>query len=102
MEFCPKCGGLMVNQAGKLVCMRCGYSVNSNRNEVVEEKVEEKHEIVVREEDEEKKSYPKVKVFCPKCGHDEALWWVQQTRAADEPPTMFYKCTKCGYTWREY
>ncbi|MEM4865380.1 MAG: hypothetical protein QXY09_02690 [Acidilobaceae archaeon] len=25
-----------------------------------------------------------------------------QTRAADEPPTRFYRCTKCGYTWREY
>jgi len=25
-----------------------------------------------------------------------------QTRAADEPPTRFYRCTKCGHTWREY
>jgi len=39
---------------------------------------------------------------CPKCGHNEAYYWFMQTRAADEPPTRFYKCTRCGYVWREY
>ncbi|MCD6114052.1 MAG: transcription factor S, partial [Thermoprotei archaeon] len=39
---------------------------------------------------------------CPKCGNREAYVWMMQTRAADEPPTRFYRCTKCGYTWREY
>ncbi len=41
-------------------------------------------------------------VRCPRCGNDEVLAWMMQTRAADEPPTRFYRCTKCGYTWREY
>lgn len=41
-------------------------------------------------------------VTCPKCGAKKALSWVQQTRASDEPPTRFYKCVSCEYTWREY
>lgn len=41
-------------------------------------------------------------VVCPKCSHDEAFFWMLQTRAADEPPTRFYRCAKCGHTWREY
>ncbi|MEM0290915.1 MAG: transcription factor S, partial [Thermoplasmata archaeon] len=31
-----------------------------------------------------------------------AYWMLKQTRAADEPETRFYICTKCGYRWREY
>ena len=49
-----------------------------------------------------KKKLPKIKVFCPKCGHNEAVWWIRQTRSADEAPTTFYRCTKCKYSWREY
>ncbi len=44
----------------------------------------------------------KTRVKCPKCGNMEAYVWIEQTRAADEPPTKIYKCTKCGYMWREY
>jgi len=39
---------------------------------------------------------------CPKCGNKQAYWWMEQTRSSDEPETRFYRCTKCGYTWREY
>ncbi|MEM2705477.1 MAG: transcription factor S, partial [Thermoplasmata archaeon] len=39
---------------------------------------------------------------CPKCGNRGAYWMLKQTRAADEPETRFYICTKCGYRWREY
>ncbi|MBE5728970.1 hypothetical protein IHI26_01255 [Candidatus Parvarchaeota archaeon] len=47
--------------------------------------------------DEEYESIP-----CPKCGELKVIGWSQQTRSSDEPPTRFYKCMKCGYTWREY
>ncbi|MBS3055577.1 MAG: hypothetical protein J4452_03755 [Candidatus Aenigmarchaeota archaeon] len=45
---------------------------------------------------------PKTHIVCPNCEHGEAAWWMQQTRSADEPPTLFYKCIKCGYGWRSY
>jgi DNA-directed RNA polymerase subunit M len=25
-----------------------------------------------------------------------------QTRGIDESMTQFYRCTRCGYTWRDY
>mgnify|MGYP003886728271 CR=1 FL=1 len=104
MEFCPKCGGLMVVKGKKLVCTKCGHTKRLGKkvHTVISEKINVKDEIIVLEEDIEEKTYPKTKIICPKCGNDEAIWWMQQTRAADEPPTMFYRCTKCGYTWREY
>lgn len=45
---------------------------------------------------------PTIKIECEKCGNDEAVWWMLQTRSADEPTTQFYRCTKCQYTWRDY
>ncbi|MEM0142231.1 MAG: zinc ribbon domain-containing protein [Candidatus Rehaiarchaeum fermentans] len=41
-------------------------------------------------------------IECPKCGQKKIVSWMEQTRSADEPPTRFYKCANCGYTWREY
>ena len=39
---------------------------------------------------------------CPKCGHNKAFFWEEQTRASDEPETSFFRCVKCKHTWREY
>jgi len=104
MEFCPKCGSVMVIDGKKLKCTKCGYTkrIGKKVKTSISEKVNVKDEIIIVEEDEEKKIYPKTKIMCPRCGNMEAIWWMQQTRGADEPPTMFFKCTKCGYTWREY
>ncbi len=82
-----------------LVCTKCGYTERIKESTVIKEKVEEK-EMVVIEKDEG--ILPIAKVECPKCGNDEAYWRLEQTRAADEPETRIYRCTKCGYTWREY
>jgi len=42
-------------------------------------------------------------VICESCGHKEAYFKQIQIRSADEPMTIFYKCTnkKCGHKWRE-
>lgn len=44
---------------------------------------------------------PTTKAQCSACGNGEAYWWLRQMRGADEPETRFYRCTKCGKTWRE-
>ena len=94
----------MVIQDGRLVCTKCGYKkkIGKNTKTKITEKIEKKEEIMIISDEEEKKTFPKTKVICPNCGYNEAIWWMQQTRAADEPPTMFFKCLKCGHTWREY
>ncbi len=111
MQFCPKCGSLMFPRRKEgvlvLVCRRCGFekpasgnvagSVTTRRNVNAGRK-----KILVIEGDVGLQTLPKVKTTCPKCGHDEAYFWTLQTRSADEPATRFFKCVKCGYSWREY
>ena len=58
--------------------------------------------ILAFEGNEGEESYSTIKMECKKCGHDEAVWWMFQTRSADEPTTRFYRCSKCRYTWRDY
>ena len=45
---------------------------------------------------------PQTKVPCPKCDNSTAFWWMVQTRGIDESATQFFRCTKCGHTWRSY
>lgn len=114
MRFCPKCGTLMrpVRRGGKriLVCPSCGYEETSS-NPVgsgysISSKIQHspKDKIIIIDSKEADERLPKLKdqVYCPKCGHNEVYYWVMQTRRADEPPTRFYKCVKCGHVWREY
>jgi len=107
LRFCPKCGTLMTPRVknGKVyfVCRRCGYKEESKGDSYrVRKETKSRKKIIVIEEDISMKVLPKVKITCPRCGHNEAVFWTMQTRAADEPATRFFKCTKCGYTWREY
>lgn len=110
VTFCPKCGSMMrprkSDRGVEMVCIRCGNVILLNEGAVkVEAKVsvanKTKSKIVVTKE--ESSLAEKVKgIVCSKCGNDEAFFWMVQTRAADEPPTRFYRCTRCGHTWREY
>jgi len=114
--FCPKCGTLMrpkkIDGKTMLVCPKCGHTLDpsSVRDKVrtmykMTTRIEhtEKEKLIVIDESKLPKVLPKTKdVICPKCGHNEAFYWVMQTRRADEPPTRFFKCTRCGHVWREY
>jgi DNA-directed RNA polymerase subunit M len=108
MRFCEKCGNLMiVDKKTKhtfLVCRKCGRTTKLKREKIAitESLGETKKHIVVMGKDDFSGELPKTKEMCPQCDHAEAFWWMQQTRAADEPPTLFYKCCKCGYSWRSY
>ncbi|MCR6692171.1 MAG: transcription factor S [archaeon YNP-LCB-003-016] len=109
MEFCEKCGALMrpkrVDGKIVLVCSSCGFVKEpSNSTMKITEKRERdvKSEIAVVDSEVAAKTMPKVKAVCPRCGNNEAYWWMVQTRRGDEAPTRFYRCTKCNYTWREY
>lgn len=103
MRFCPKCGSILipkkVNKKVLLVC-GCGYKSKERTEVMIKEDIakrEKKVEVV-----EELETHPIVDAVCPRCGNGKAYFWTLQTRAADEPETQFYKCTKCGHVWREY
>lgn len=66
------------------------------------EKNEKKKEIEVIDEDEDAARAVDETIECPECENKGVYWWLQQTRAGDEPETKFLKCKNCGHTWRDY
>lgn len=105
IEFCPKCGAIMVPlKKGKstyMMCRACGRQSKANiRSMKIVEDVQKKKGVTILEKDVN--TLPLTEKICPKCEYDRAHWWLQQTRSADEPPTQFFRCEKCRYTWREY
>lgn len=107
MKFCEKCGSVLVTKEEKkrtvLVCRRCGKVTKRYKPLEIEERMESKpleDNVVVIERSEE--ALPKTKTKCPNCGNNEAVWWMRQMRSGDEAPTVFYRCTKCRHSWREY
>ena len=110
MEYCPKCGNLLLpkRKEGRTVlyCSRCNYEIGAEQvkgyrlRKVVQHKPTDA--ILVIDKDVKIEVLPKARVECPKCSHIGAYYWEMQTRAGDEPATRFFKCVKCGHVWREY
>ncbi|MDH3617379.1 MAG: transcription factor S [Nitrosopumilus sp.] len=104
MKFCPKCEIKLKKDGGKLKCSKCNYvegeKVTQTKKMIDEE--EPDFSLLTFEGNEGEDSNPTIKIDCEKCGHDEAVWWMFQTRSADEPTTRFYRCQKCKHTWRDY
>lgn len=105
--FCPNCGSLMYPHGGNLVCRKegCGFeramtTKDNVLSRVMTEAQEKPPEPLVL--DEVASALPRTRIECPKCGNFEAMWYMRQTRASDEPETRIYRCTRCSHTWREY
>ncbi|MCL7413482.1 MAG: transcription factor S [ANME-2 cluster archaeon] len=102
MEFCPQCKSMMMPSGSKMKCKKCNYEKDrTTRTSVVEKKVFKEREVTVIEGNEAA-GLPTSRVVCEECGNDTAYWWLRQLRSADESETRFFRCTKCGRTWREY
>lgn len=86
------------------ICDNCGYSNKLGKSLTIPVSGESPAPVikVVGEKESKLTTLPTIKTECPKCKNNEAMWWLLQTRSGDEPPTQFYRCTKCGYTWRSY
>jgi DNA-directed RNA polymerase subunit M len=100
--FCPKCGALQRPKDGRLCCTRCGCEsdIGAQDQKTVTTRATRK-EVVVLEGDVNVLPTTR-ECECPKCQNREAYWIIRQTRAADEPETRIYECTKCHTRWREY
>jgi len=104
MKFCPKCEVRLkkIKSTSPLSCPKCGYTESHTTEKKREKDEGYGTEFNVLEGGEGKETLPTIKIECEKCGHDQAVWWMLQTRSADEPTTQFYRCTKCDHTWRNY
>lgn len=103
--FCPKCGSILLPKkegSKKVLVCSCGYKTSKLDTVTIKETVEKKEKDVEVVEKSELETLPKTRVSCPKCGNNEAYFWLLQTRAGDESETKFLKCVKCGHTWRDY
>ncbi|MFW9995388.1 MAG: transcription factor S [Candidatus Odinarchaeota archaeon] len=113
MSFCEKCGAILMPEKddnGKvfLVCPKCQNSneVNRKKDDFLKlgprKGVEKKKTIIIDKTELDEDAMASVEAQCPKCGHDKAQTWSLQTRSSDEASTIFFRCTKCGQTWRDY
>ena len=141
MEFCPKCGGMMLpfkeeiiiedenetgysderyiehrpswyyfgTYGGKVVlkeylrCNSCGYtkdiSEDTKDEYYVGKKVESEDTVIMIED--ERGVGPTTKEPCPKCGEYRVFRDIRQVKGIAEGPTIFFRCKKCGHTWRD-
>ncbi len=91
--ICPKCGfRKKAEGGGKTVVPFVMKETRSFQEPIA----------VIGREEQKLRTLPTVKVECPKCGNNLAFVWQVQTRGSDESSTQFFRCTKCGFTFREY
>ncbi len=114
MEFCDECGGMLVSKGDEenssMKCRNCGeaQSVDGEEMKVTEEKEEDPMDrLNVASEEDQETTRPTTMKECPSCSDNkqdekEHEWWMEQTRASDEPATRFYECTECGNVHKEY
>ena len=102
MEFCPKCGAVLIQKTKNMGCPRCNYASKNKAQKLrTSEKIDERKETAVFSGKDES-ILPVINDKCRKCANDKSYFWTVQTRASDEAETKFFKCTKCSHTRREY
>jgi len=89
LKFCPKCEVKLKKNITGLQCSKCGYTEGETvkQTKKIISKEEPDFSLLAFEGDEGEESYSTIKMDCGKCGHDQAIWWMFQTRSADEPTT---------------
>jgi len=113
MEFCAECGSRLVPKkvsSGKqalvmLACTKCQFKKHeSNNKALVTGRIivhSPKQLVAVIGKEEQLSILPTLHADCPRCGNNTANVWQVQTRGSDESSTQFFRCLKCGYTFRE-
>ncbi len=102
MEFCPECGSMLVLKDGALTCRRCGFAKERGEGRSVISVEQRADKTIAVLEGGSDAGMPTTRARCDECGNNTAYWWLRQLRSADESETRFFRCTKCGKTWREY
>ena len=108
MKFCPNCETRIILKFddNPVACPKCGFTISEQKPTVTINvsniTTQEGNALRVLDTDNTPESLPTINIECPKCNNNLAVWWMLQTRSADEATTQFYRCTKCNHTWRNY
>ncbi|RAP49711.1 MAG: transcription factor S [Methanosphaera sp. SHI613] len=102
MEFCPKCGKVLIPHNRILKCSLCGYTKKLNdedsKDYILSHDVSDKRKFIIS--GDKVNAMPTTRGLCYRCGNRQLEWWMVQMHRSDEAETRFYRCTKCGNTWR--
>ena len=104
MEFCDECGSMMKTEEVDGVEMWvCAQDHKKPRDEDASYVITEGQEAteIIETSGQADSGLPTTEASCPECENDEAYWYMQQIRAADESETRFFVCTDCEHKWRE-
>ncbi|RIA98119.1 putative Rpc11-DNA-directed RNA polymerase III subunit C11 [Glomus cerebriforme] len=109
MLFCPCCGNLLLIQhhtqgEQSFFCQTCPYVFPIGNKEYKNRTTLKRKEVDdVLGGEEGWKNVDSTEVTCPKCEHPRAYFMQIQTRSADEPMSIFYKCCnhECQHQWNE-
>ena len=96
MIFCQQCGSLLLPKNGVMTCETCS---TTQADTILSDQTKKSEDLDVMDK-KAMDTLPVIKEHCDKCGNEEAFTWIIQTRPADEPETIFFKCTKCSHIWR--
>ena len=106
MLFCPFCSNLLLLEKTdclKYFCKTCPYVFNIKKEFSSYTFYENNKTDTILGEKEMWENVATTKADCSKCQNTDAYFKEIQIRSADEPATIFYKCSniKCGFEWKE-
>lgn len=106
MLFCPMDGSLLMveeDDGGSLrfVCRNCPYILPVVKQLSRIRKLQAKADTDVLGGDAAWDAAAQTDAVCPHCDHRRAYYMQLQTRSADEPMTVFYRCVECKKRWKE-
>ncbi|ESO13104.1 hypothetical protein HELRODRAFT_184869 [Helobdella robusta] len=102
--FCPNCFNALVlaekNGRNRLLCLTCPFF-----HEIVKKITFKKYTKLKDVEDalggpDAWKNAQATNETCPSCEHTRAFYMELQTKSADEPTTVFYRCCECAHVWK--
>lgn len=98
MNFCEKCGEVLIINDGVYTCPKCGYmeQIPGSSYEVKREQKPIK-KIYVEKNKEEATT---IKINCPKCHNDRATVENVSTGMGVSVMVQKYTCTECKHSWR--
>ena len=111
MRFCPQCGfrlEIVHRSRASLQCNKCGYKTQlepnvSNENKKPINSFSSLNKVAVVGRKEAKlRTFPVVRVICPKCGAPKSeAWTVAVGSEGTTSSVTFFRCISCGHTRRE-